>query len=152
MLGHRHPYFIRSIVSVEQDLSRAQNNTVSESQYIITLIQSVQLGYSTEDQLQSDLHELFQRSNLDVIREFRINARDRVDFLVKAKDCNIAVECKVKGSASSVMAQVARYAESDQVSEIVLVTSKRMHLASEAFRERVILGKPLTGVWIGGMR
>lgn len=122
-----------------------------KSQHIITLIQSVQLGYSTEDQLQSDLHELFRRSGLDVVREFRINARDRVDFLVKSKDCNVAVECKVKGSPSAVTSQLARYAESDLVNEIVLVTSRRMHLASEAFRERVILGKPLAGVWIGGI-
>ena len=125
---------------------------MSQSQYIASLIQSVRLSYSTEHELQTDLHELFRQHGCDVIREFRINARDRVDFLVKAKDCNVAVECKVKGSASSVMAQIARYAESDQVSEIVLVTSKRMHLASEAFRERVILGKPLIGVWIGGLR
>lgn len=72
--------------------------------------------------------------------------------MAKHEGRNIAIECKIKGSATSVMAQLARYAESVQVDDVILVTSRRNHLASEVFREGVILGKPLAGIWIGGMR
>jgi len=65
---------------------------------------------------------------------------------------NVALECKISGSPTSVMAQLARYAESSQVDDVLLVSSRRVLLASEAFREQAILGKPLRGVWVGGLR
>lgn len=119
---------------------------------LISIIESVQLCYTTEEIMQQQLHELFQARSIDAVKEFRLNARDRVDFLAKTMNGNVAVECKTKGSPQTVMAQLARYAESDQVQSVLLVTSRRNHLASEAFREREILGKPLAGVWVAGMR
>lgn len=119
---------------------------------ILKLIGGVQLGYATESELQSQLHELLKTTAFEVIREHKLSSRDRVDFYLKSERRNVALECKINGSVTSVMSQLARYAESDDVSEIVLVTSKRVHLAAEAFREKEILGKPLYGVWIGGMR
>jgi len=122
------------------------------AQQIIAVIKSVQLGYATEAELQTQLLDLLKGEQLDVVPEFRLSARDRVDFLVNLPQCKIALECKIKGAPTTVVAQLARYAESPEVNEIVLVTSVRKHLAAEAFREREILGKPLHGVWIGGMR
>lgn len=122
-----------------------------ETSDIVKQISSVRLGYATENQLQQQLHELLKTKNLEVIREHRLSARDRVDFLLKFEQRNVAIECKIKGSGTAITSQLARYAESDDVSEIVLVTSRRVHLAAECFREKEILGKPLYGVWIGGM-
>ena len=117
---------------------------------IIELIRSKHFGYATEQELQQQMWVLLTSSGLNVNREYRLSQRDRVDFMVTAETGNVAVECKIKGASNSIVSQLSRYAESSEVSEIILVTSKRIHIASEAFREKMILGKPLHGVWIGG--
>lgn len=122
-----------------------------ETSEILRLIGSVRFGYATENELQQQLHELLKTTSAEVIREHRLSSRDRVDFFLKSERRNVALECKIKGSVTAITSQLARYAESEDVSEIVLVTSKRVHLAAECFREKEILGKPLYGVWIGGM-
>lgn len=122
------------------------------SDSVIRLIESVQLSYATEVGLQEQLHGLFLSARFDFTRECRLSPRDRVDFLVNTASGNIAVECKTAGAIATITRQLSRYAESSDVHEIVLVTSKRKHIAGEAFREQSILGKPLRGIWIGGFQ
>jgi hypothetical protein len=117
---------------------------------IIELIRSKHFGYATEQELQQQMWLLLTSSGLDVIREYRLSQRDRVDFIVRTETGNVAIECKIKGASNTIVSQLSRYAESSEVAEIILVSSKRVHIASEAFREKTILGKPLFGVWIGG--
>lgn len=103
------------------------------------------IAYSTEDVMQSQVYSLLLPI-VECQREVRLSARDRIDLLTA---CGIGIECKVKGSPAAIVGQLLRYAESDQVKMLVLVTSKRTHLATELFREKEILGKPLYGVWTG---
>lgn len=110
------------------------------------------IRYATEAEMQQDVELLLARDGFEFKREFKLSSRDRVDFLVTHESRNVALECKISGSPVSVMSQLARYAESSKIDGVLLVSSRRVLLASEAFREQEILGKPLRGVWVGGFR
>ncbi|HXE05813.1 MAG TPA: hypothetical protein VN579_07495 [Bryobacteraceae bacterium] len=91
--------------------------------------------YTSEGQLQDALEKLFISLELVFEREVRLNAADRPDFMIGS----IAVEVKTKGSRSAAIAQMQRYAEHDRVSEIILVTSRAVHLDMPA----ELRGKPV---------
>jgi hypothetical protein len=71
----------------------------------------------------------------EVQREFRLNARDRPDFLIGGR---VVVEFKVAGAAKvATWRQLVRYGEDPRVEAIILATSLAMGLPKEA------AGKPL---------
>lgn len=88
-----------------------------------------------ENVLQATVLESLEHAGLPFIREYRISPRDRIDFLVGA----VGVELKVQGSAGDVRRQLERYAEADEIRELVLVTTRWQHrcVAGDA------LGKPV---------
>lgn len=112
---------------------------------ICHLLTSHRIASGTEDVMQWQIFQLLSPT-VECEREVRLSARDRIDILTA---CGIGIECKIKGSPASVMSQLLRYAESDRVKSLILVTSKRTHLASQLFKEKQILGKPLIGIWLG---
>ena len=68
-----------------------------------------------------------------VIREYQLgkgaNGKpDRPDFAIPTDDGLLVVEVKVKGAASEVEAQLARYAWHDRVCGVVLVTTRAVHV------------------------
>lgn len=73
--------------------------------------------------MQSDIAFALTTEEVPFEREVAFGPRDRIDFLVGT----VGVECKVAGSANQVMRQLSRYAESDRITELVLVTSKASH-------------------------
>lgn len=94
-----------------------------------------QLGQevSTQDQMA----EAFRAAGLPARAEVRLSARDRIDFVIG----RIGLEVKVQGGKRAILRQIERYAESDELDEIVLVTNvamgmpaaingKRIHVAS----------------------
>lgn len=105
-------------------------------------VAAARFGYRNEDELQAGLAAALVAAGHDVIREVRLAARDRVDLLVD----RTAVEVKVAGTPERVLAQLARYAESDWVDDLVLVTTRARHrtLPDE------VGGKPLRVVVLGG--
>jgi len=76
----------------------------------------------SEKVLQAAIHELLTEAglDLDVIREASLTERDRVDFLVRS----VALEVKVDGSPNAVLRQLHRYAQSDRVGAILLVSTR----------------------------
>ena len=117
---------------------------MAKAERIIMRLSDYRLDATNEASLQRQVHELVSEI-CECRPEVRLNSRDRIDFLA---DSGVGIECKVKGSAASVVSQLLRYAESDQVNELILVTSKRLHLAMPPFQDGELLGKPLFGVWV----
>lgn len=76
-------------------------------------------------------------------REAALDAASRVDFLCG----HIAIEIKTDGSLAMVTRQLHRYAKSERVAEIVLVTTRAKHLAVPAS----VRGKPVRAVWLRRM-
>lgn len=92
--------------------------------------------WSSESELQLLLLEVLKPFH--PVREYRLSAADRIDFLVG----NVGVEVKVAGAVKSVRRQLARYAMSAEVDSLVLVTAKVRHLELEGF----IRNKPVVVV------
>lgn len=107
-------------------------------------ILSSRFRFGDEDDLQRGLAEVFDA--LDFEREYRIDARSRIDFLVKAASgARIGVEVKIAGNAGRVHAQCKRYLDSGLIDGLLLVTTRRHHrkLKPEEF------DKPFKVVWLG---
>lgn len=96
---------------------------MSTSERILELCQRLGCQTTDEKTLQDALEIVLRENFTSVERECRLSPRDVVDFLVET----VAVEVKVDGSATEVTRQLQRYAEHDQVTEIVLVTSRSKH-------------------------
>lgn len=88
------------------------------------ILQSYGFRYFSEMELHSQIAEALNREGIAFDREVRLTEKDRVDFMVGG----IAVEVKVDGAKNEVLRQIHRYAQSDMVSAIVVVTDKARHL------------------------
>lgn len=97
--------------------------------------------YRTETDLQVQVHALAVELGLNPEREVRLTPRDRIDLLIG----RLGVEIKVAGAPHTVMRQLLRYAESDRVDLILLVTTRLAHLALP----QLVGGKPLIVAPIG---
>jgi len=92
-----------------------------------------------EKRLQQEISEVFLRAGMEVLREFSLDAKNRVDFFVNG----IAIEIKVKGTAAATLAQIERYSKFESVKELLLVTTKSHPVPAR------VNGKPLFVVRLG---
>lgn len=96
-------------------------------------------GCPDEYALQAAAEERLSLAGIPVEREVALSTRDRIDLLAG----RVGVECKVAGSPSTVVAQLARYAGHGPVESLVLLTRKAAHRDLPA----ELGGKPLTVVF-----
>ncbi len=78
-----------------------------------------------ERTLQEGIAKAFTEDVMAFEREVVLSRKDRIDFMVG----RIGVEVKMTSSSNDLLRQLARYAEFDAVTELVLVTT-RARLAS----------------------
>jgi hypothetical protein len=109
-------------------------NALSRLEEISKHLARYRFFYASELELQAGLWNALFSLGIAVKREYRLSDRDRLDFFIEG----IAVEVKTDGSAADVMRQVSRYAESEKVQGILLVTAKARHILPASFN-----GKPL---------
>lgn len=105
---------------------------------VLAAVVHYRFRYADERELQDGLEQAFELAGLGLVREARLSAQERPDFLVG----RIAVEVKVKGDMRSLAAQVARYCRLSMVDGVVVVTSRVRHLRLPA----TIEGKPVAVV------
>ena len=86
---------------------------------IIRSLHSVQFHCNSEEELQDGIAELFPSAE----REVRLSGTDRIDFLIGG----IGIEVKMAGSLAGVTRQLHRYAQSERVNALILVTTKHRH-------------------------
>jgi hypothetical protein len=97
---------------------------------------------ATEDELQRAVALCLDMNRIPYMREARVSQTDRPDFLLDT----VAIEIKISGSVSDVTRQIHRYAQRDDIQEILLVTTCAKHLdIPDEFN-----GKPILTLWIGG--
>ncbi|MEN3308902.1 MAG: hypothetical protein V7603_5104 [Micromonosporaceae bacterium] len=111
------------------------------------LIQSHPYAYANEDELQAGIAGVLAEDDLTPRREVRLSDRDRLDVLVDLGPRTLGIEVKIAGAAGDVRRQLLRYAASERVDELMLVTTVRRHLACLPDE---IGGKPLTRVLLRG--
>lgn len=89
-------------------------------QQLVDLLESYRFSFRSERDLQDGVEGVLGAGGLEFEREVRLNARDRIDFMVGS----IGLEVKIAGSATNLLRQLARYAEHERVDSLVVVTSR----------------------------
>lgn len=103
-------------------------------------------AWNNEYALQRWLNDKITEAGGNSIRELRLSdLRSRIDIFVSAPVehgvvAGVGIEVKIKGSAADVLRQLERYAKCEEITELVLVTTKSSHLRMPA----TLNGKPLT--------
>lgn len=101
-------------------------------QTIKVIIERHRLPLNDERITQAAIANALELAGVSFEREVRLSEADIVDFMVGS----VAVEVKIKGARAQIYRQLERYAEHDNVTAILLVTSRAMHLPA------LINGKP----------
>ncbi len=106
------------------NLFPAEAPTVTTARQVREALARYRLPVSVELAMQDAVESALRGERLPFRREVK-RGGDRIDFLVGS----VGVELKVKGSASEVLRQLERYAAWDEITELLLVTSKGAHRA-----------------------
>lgn len=109
--------------------------TSASAQELAAVINHHRFLYQDEYQLQDGIEAALRGAGYEPVREVRLSAADRVDIMVGS----VAIEVKIAGRAPSVIRQLMRYAKHDEVSELILVTTKIRHNEVPPFLD----GKPV---------
>jgi len=86
---------------------------------IVDLIENARVDLSTETLAQRGLARLFMDAGLDAKAEVRLSDRERIDFMIG----RIGLEVKIGHPRRAILRQLERYAKSDEVDALILVTS-----------------------------
>jgi len=97
--------------------------TKDSAEHIIDLLSTAYLPVLNEKKMQDAIGELLTENGIMFGREFILQARDRIDFIVGT----VGIEVKIKGSYTQVASQLLRYAESELVTHLILVTTRASH-------------------------
>lgn len=115
---------------------------MAEVDEVLAVLRSKRFLFTREDDLQEAVADALVAEGLAPVREVRLSPRDRIDVLVG----NVGIEIKVAGKPHSVSAQMERYAASDRLDALVLVTCRARHRPPAE-----LLGKPVHVVFLGGL-
>jgi hypothetical protein len=90
---------------------------------IIGLLESRRFNAQTESELQTAIAQTFEGAAIAFVREYRLSPRDRIDFKIG----RVGIEVKIGGSNAALIRQVHRYAQSDALDSIIIVTTRSQH-------------------------
>lgn len=97
--------------------------TATEHEYIARVVAAISANsyrFANEDELQRGISRALANAEISFGREVVLRRSDRIDFLCGT----VGIEVKVGGSISALTRQLMRYAESERVGAIVLVTNR----------------------------
>jgi hypothetical protein len=108
------------------------------------IITSFRYSFTNEIELQDGVATALFEAGIIHEREVKLSSRDRIDFLIPP---GIGIEVKeIAQSPSKVLRQLHRYAESDRIVALALVTARSQHIVLPS----EIGGKPLVVVNLSG--
>jgi hypothetical protein len=125
---------------------------------LCALLQRTRFNFSCERRLQDGVRELLSLDGYPFDREYRLDQESRVDFWIDRyfydADClgpgiGIGLEVKINGSAAEIARQLHRYAESEKIEALVLLSRKQ----NVETLPRTLNDKPLRVVtlWANGI-
>lgn len=117
------------------------NNVNDRLQYVVSAISRYKFAQVPEDEIQIAIMRTLVDGSVPFEREVILSDRDRIDFIAHV---DIGIEVKVGGGTTSVLRQLARYAESPLVSALLLVTTLNRHQMPAILNE-----KPLMTLYVG---
>ena len=93
---------------------------------IIEILSRCAFDQSSEKRMQDGVAEILKANDIDFIKEHQFSRKDRMDFFIPK--LGIGIECKIKGGEVALIGQVLRYAQHEEVKEIMVVTTKHHNL------------------------
>lgn len=126
----------------EKSARAINSDPIERIRNLYTILAAHRYSWQTEDDLQLAIEELLAVTT-PYRREVRLSLSDRIDFLVDG----LGIELKVGGSLAEVTRQLHRYAQSDLILGLILVTTRSRHRVLPC----EINGKPLLVHWLGGI-
>lgn len=112
-----------------------------ETSDLLSILRSIRCATDSESELSSCVFAKLVNASLVFRSEVWLDDSDRIDYLVD----RVGVELKVKGAVNAIARQLQRYAQSDQIDELILVTTKRTH----AKVPRMLSGKAVHVITVG---
>lgn len=91
--------------------------TVTE---IAAILSRKRFTLSTEKDVQAEIDQVLRATVPEHKREVVLDDKNTIDFMVGT----IGIEVKIKGNKSAIFKQLQRYAEFDEINELIFVTSK----------------------------
>jgi hypothetical protein len=110
---------------------------------IAAVIKGQSYRYSDETALQEGIAGALAQAGIPATREVHLTAADKIDFMAGP----VGIEVKVAGQPAAVTRQLRRYATSDDVAELMLVTTRAAHRSVP----RELAGKTVHVVWLSGV-
>ena len=89
---------------------------------LVTILAAFDIATHEESAMQRDIAVILD-DTCAYVKECILAPSERIDFLING----IGVECKIAGSKNDVLRQLSRYAEFEQIEELVLVTTRASH-------------------------
>lgn len=108
------------------------------------LIGSARLDLSTEGAVQRGLARLFEEEGVSFEAEVVLAPSDRIDFLIG----RVGVEVKIGHPRRAILRQLERYARSDRVDAILLVSSAPFPSAGFALNRKRVQVVNLSTGWL----
>lgn len=112
---------------------------------VVETLQRYRYRFSSEVSLHDGMAQALTEGRIAFKREFVAGPQDRFDFLVEP---GIVIEAKIKGSLSTALHQVDRYAARDDVRAIVIATTR--FWSGTLVQNPTLRGKPLRAVKLNG--
>lgn len=112
---------------------------------ICEIIQGYDYSFLDEAELQDQIETVLKDNEVLYKREFRLDNRSRIDFYLPSE--KVGIEVKVKSGAAVVSQQLARYAKTDKVDRLILITTRMAHMSLDG---TVYGNVRLETIFIGG--
>lgn len=112
---------------------------------LAVLLSGFAYRYGNEIQLQDGIATVLAAEGLAFEREFVVDAKNRMDFLVEG---TLAIEVKVDGSFAQAISQVNRYSALDAVHGVLLAATPQWARQSLAAAPGAFHGKPIEMAWL----
>lgn len=91
---------------------------------IAELLGQYQFNFADEKELQEGIATVLTSAGVSFTREFVLDQRSTIDFLIGK---SVGLEVKIKCPINQLITQLHRYAQYDQLSHLILVTTRMRH-------------------------
>lgn len=103
------------------DIAKKVTGDPNNGMEILAALSTRRIVGLSEADVQKSIAVALDEAGISCEREARLSDRDRIDFLVG----DVGIEVKTMGSRSAVIRQLSRYAQSDDINELILASSVR---------------------------
>lgn len=109
----------------------AAERVTAAMERLARILEPLRPTFRTEADLQAaiDKHLAHPAHGVAGFREVRLTDASRIDFVVTVDHLPIGVEVKLKGGVIEVARQVQRYARTDELAGVLLVTTNPRHIS-----------------------